>query len=169
MDESVSCSLAKWNISVPSRYSADRIQYLLKAEEQILQSISARAPISKILNDICDALDCQIGNTVSLISVPGNNVMSAAEVSSSAALFGLHKFVSAVIGAEGVEELGSLEMYCCVLRNPSPGELQLIERAVCLAAVAIILFLDTGDGSNCRMHGVRSARGPVPETPTSMN
>jgi len=167
MDESESRSLAKWNIS--SRYSEDRIQYLLKTEEQILQSISARAPISKILNNICDALDCQIGNTVSLISVPGNNEMSAAEVSSSAALFGLHIFVSVVIEAESVEELGSLEMYCCVLRNPSPGELQLIERAVCLAAVAIRRVLETGDGSNCRMHGVRSARGPVPATPTSMN
>jgi hypothetical protein len=169
MDESKFRSLSKWQISVPPRYSADTIQYLLKGEEQILQSISARAPISKILNDICDALDCQIGNTVSLISVPGNNVRSAAEVSSSAALFGLYIFVSRVIGAESVEELGSLEMYCCVLRNPSPGELQLIERAVCLAAVAIKRFLETGDGSNCRMHGVRSARGPVPETPTSMN
>ena len=169
MDESESRSPAKWNISVPSRYSVDRIHYLLKTEEQILQSISARAPISKILNNICDALDCQIGNTVSLISVPGNNVMTAAEASRSAALFGLHIFVSVVIGAESVEELGSLEMYCCVLRNPSPGELQLIERAVCLAAVAIKRFLETGDGSNCRMHGVRSARGPVPATPTSMN
>jgi hypothetical protein len=169
MDESESRSLAKWNISVPSRYSADRVQYLLKAEEQILQSISARAPVSKILDDICNALDCQIGNTVSLISVPGNNVMSAAEVSSSAALFGLHIFLSVAIGAESVEELGSLEMYCCVSRNPSPRELQLIERAVCLAAVAIKRYRETGDGGNCRMHGVRSARGYVPEPPISMN
>jgi hypothetical protein len=167
MGESESHSLAKWNIS--SRYSVDRIQYLLKTEEQILQSISARAPISTILNDICDALDCQIGNTVSLISVACNKVMSAAEVSRSAALFGLHIFVSVVIEAESVEELGSLEMYCCVLRNPSPGELQLIERAVCLAAVAIKRFLETGDGNNCRMHGVRSARDPVSEPRTSMN
>jgi hypothetical protein len=169
MDESKFRSLAKWQISVPPCYSADSIQYLLKGEEQILQSISARAPISKILDDICNALDCQIGNTVSLISVPGNNVMSAAEVSSSAALFGLHIFLSVAIGAESVEELGSLEMYCCVSRNPSPRELQLIERAVCLAAVAIKRFLETGDGSNCRMHGVRSARGPVSEPRTSMN
>jgi hypothetical protein len=167
MDESESRSLAKWNIS--SHCSVDRIQYLLKTEEQILQSISARAPISKILNNICDALDGQIGNTVSLISVPGNNVKSAAEVSSSAALLGLHIFVSVVIGTESVEELGSLEMYCCVLRNPSPREFQLIERAVCLAAVAINRFRETGDGSNCRMHGVRSARGYLPEPPTSMN
>ena len=157
MDESKFRSLAKWQISVPPCYSADSIQYLLKGEEQIFQSISARAPISKILDDICNALDCQIGNTVSLISVPGNNVMSAAEVSSSAALFGLHIFLSVAIGAESVEELGSLEMYCCVSRNPSPRELQLIERAVCLAAVAIKRYRETGDGSNCRMHGVRSA------------
>jgi len=169
MDESKFRSLAKWQISVPPCYSADSIQYLLKGEEQIFQSISARAPISKILDDICNALDCQIGNTVSLISVPGNNVMSAAEVSSSAALFGLHIFLSVAIGAESVEELGSLDMYCCVSRNPSPRELQLIERAVCLAAVAIKRFLETGDGSNCRMHGVRSARGPVSEPRTSMN
>ena len=157
MDESKFRSLAKWQISVPPCYSADSIQYLLKGEEQIFQSISARAPISKILDDICNALDCQIGNTVSLISVPGNNVMSAAEVSSSAALFGLHIFLSVAIGAESVEELGSLDMYCCVSRNPSPRELQLIERAVCLAAVAIKRYRETGDGSNCRMHGVRSA------------
>jgi hypothetical protein len=169
MDESESRSLTKWNISVPSRYSVDRIQYLLKTEEQILQSISARAPISKILNNICDALDCQIGNTVSLISVPGNNLMSPGEVSSSATLFGLHIFVSVVIGAECVGELGSLEMYCCVLRNPSPREFQLIERAVCLAAVAIKRFRETGDGSNRCLHRVRSARGSVPEMPTSMN
>jgi hypothetical protein len=95
--------------------------------------------------------------------------MSAAEVSGSAALFGLHIFVSVVIGAESVEELGSLEMYCCVLRSPSPGELQLIERAACLAAIAIKRFLETGDGSNCRMHGVPSARGYLPEPPTSVN
>ena len=169
MDESKFRSLAKWQISVPPRYSADRIQYLLRGEEQILQSISARAPISKILDDICNALDFQIGNTVSLISVPGNNVMSVAEVSSSATLFGLHIFVSVVIGAESVEELGSLEMYCCVLRNPSPREFQLIERAVCLAAVAIKRYRQTGNGGNCRMYGVRSARGYVPELPTSMN
>jgi len=169
MDESKFRSLAKWRISVPPRYSVDRIQYLLKTEEQILQSISARAPISTILDDICAALDCQIGNTVSLISVPGNNVMSAAEVSSSAALFGLHVFVSVVIRAESVEELGSLEMYCCVLRNPTPREFQLIERAVCLAAVAIKRYRETGNSGNCRMHGVRSARGYLPEPPTSMS
>ena len=169
MDESEFRSLGKWQISAPSRYSADRIQYLLKTEEQILQSISARAPISKILNDICNALDCQIGNMVSLISMPDNNASSGAEVSHSVALFGLYSFASAAIGAENVEGLGILEMYCCVSRRPSPRESQLIERAVSLAAVAIKRHKETIDGGNCRVDGVRSARGYVPETPSSMN
>jgi len=169
MDESEFRSLGKWQISAPSRYSADRIQYLLKTEEQILQSISARAPISKILNDICNALDCQIGNMVSLISTPADSAISAAEVSRSAALFGVYIFFSVVIKAESGELLGALEMYCCVSRKPSPPEFQLIERAVCLAEVAIKRHRETIDGGNCRVDGVRSARGYVPETPSSMN
>ena len=169
MDESEFRSLAKWQISVPLRYSENRIQYLLKTEEQILQSISARVPISKILNDICNALDCEIGNMTSVISMPDENASSAVEGGGSAALFGLYSFFSVVIWAETGELLGSLEMYCCVSRKPSPREFQLIERAVCLAAAAINRHGETIDAGNCRMHGVRSARGYVPETPTSMN
>jgi len=170
MDESEFRSLAKWQVSVPSRYFENRIQYLLKTEEQILQSISARTPISKVLNDICNALDCEIGNMVSLISMQDDNAISGAEVLHSAVLFGLYRFFAAVIIAENNgEELGSLEMYCCVLRKPSPREFQLIERAVCLAAIAIKRYRRAGDGGNCRIHGVRSERGYVPETPTSMN
>jgi len=169
MDESEFRSLAKWQISVPSHCSENRIQYLLKTEEQILQSIAARAPISRILNDICDALDCEIGNMVSLISVPDDNAISGVEVLHSAVLFGLYRFFAVVIVENNGEELGSLEMYCCVSRNPSPREFQLIERAVCLAAIAIKHYREAGDGGNCRIPGIRSARGYVPETPTSMN
>jgi len=169
MDDSEFRSLAKWQISVPPHYSENRIQYSLKTEEQILQSISARASVSRILNDICNALDCQIANMVSLISMPDENASSAAEVSRSAALFGLHIFFSAVIRAESGELLGSLEMYGSVPRNPSPREFQLVERAVCLAAAAIKRHRETGDGGNCRIHGVRPARVYVSETPTSMN
>jgi hypothetical protein len=169
MNESEFRSLAKWQVSVPSRYSENRIQYLLETEEQILRSISARVPISRILNDICDALDCEIGNMVSLISVPDDNAISGVEVLHSAVLFGLYRFFAVVIVENNGEELGSLEMYCCVSRNPSPREFQLIERAVCLAAAAIKRHREIIDGGNCRIHGVRSARGYVPETPTSMN
>jgi hypothetical protein len=105
MDKSEFRSLGKWQISVPSRHSENRIQYLLETEEQVLQSISVRAPISKILNDICNALDRQIGNMVSLISMPDNNASSGAEVSHSVALFGLYSFASAAIGTGSVEGL----------------------------------------------------------------
>jgi hypothetical protein len=169
MDDSEFRSLAKWQISVPPRYSENRIQYLLKTEEQILQSISARTPVSRILNDICNALDCQLGNIVSLIRIPEDDAISASEVSCSAALFGLHIFFSGVIGAESGEDLGSLDVYCSVSRIPSARELQVIERAVCLAAAAIKRHREMSDGGNCRIHGVRSARGYVLQTPTSMN
>src|ERR1700720_1310944 len=108
MDESEFRSLAKWQISMPPRYSENRIQYSRKTEEPILQSISARAPISKILNDICNALNCEIGNMTSVISMPDENASSAVEGSRNAALFGLYTFFSAVIWAETGELLGSV-------------------------------------------------------------
>jgi hypothetical protein len=106
----------------------------------------------------------------SVISMPDENASSAVEASrSAAALFGLYSFFSIVIWAETGELLGSLEMYCCVSRNPAPREFQLIERAVCLTAAAIKRQGETIDDGNCRIHGVRSARDYLPETPTSMN
>jgi hypothetical protein len=48
----------------------DKIEYLLSTEEQLLQSISIHGPLPEVLNRICSALDCQIGNVVSLISLP---------------------------------------------------------------------------------------------------
>jgi len=52
----------------PAQRSLDgKTQYFLRAEEQLLQSISCHAPLPKVLNEICCALDFQIGNVVSLI------------------------------------------------------------------------------------------------------
>lgn len=169
MDEFEVRALAKWQVSVPCHYSENRIQYFLKTEERILQSISVHAPISKTLNDSCNALDCEIGNTVSLISMLNDDASCGGGVSHSVALFGLYSFVSGVIAAENGELLGYLEIYGRVSRKPSPRECQLIERAVCLAAAAIKRHQETIDGGNCRMRVVRSARGYVPEMPSSMN
>lgn len=113
------------------------IQYVLKGENELLQAISARAPVPQILNDICSALDCQIGNIVSLISLLEDDPGTVSEMAWSASHFGLHIFSSAGIAAEGGELLGSLEMYSCCPRNPSTREIQWIERAACLAAIAI--------------------------------
>jgi hypothetical protein len=147
----------------------EKFQYLLKAEEQILQAISARAPLPGVLNGICSALDCQIGNMVSLISLPKDDTSNLAEIARNAELFGLHIFFSAGVVAASGEELGSLEMYCCLPRSPSFEEFQLIERATCLAAIAIKRYNEAGDDGNCRIHRHRPARRYVPEWPVCMN
>jgi hypothetical protein len=145
------------------------VHYVLEAEEQILRSIASRAAVREILNEICRALDCQIGNMISLISVPEDNVASTAEIARNAALFGLHVFSSVSIFRECGEELGSLEMYCCIARNPSSCELQLIERAVCLAAIAMEYGTEASHACNCRLPEKTPARGSALRWPVSMN
>jgi hypothetical protein len=114
-----------------------KTQYLLRAEEHLLQSISSHASLPKVLNEICSALDLQIGNVVSLITLPGDDPSERASLAMNAARFGLHTFCSEGVAAENDELLGFLEMYCSVPRNPTAEEVQLIERAKCLAAIAI--------------------------------
>jgi len=114
-----------------------KIQYLLSAEEQLLRSISIRAPLPEVLNAICCALDCQIGNVVSLICLPGGDASEVAAIAMNAARFGLHTFCSERVVADNAEPLGSLKIYGTVQRSPSAEEFQFIERAKCLAAIAI--------------------------------
>ena len=98
------------------QHSEGKVQYLLEAEEQILRSIAVRAPVPRILNEICTALDCRIGNMVSLISLREDEVGDTVEIARNAALFGLYIFFSGpIFGASG-GEIGSLEMYCCTAR-----------------------------------------------------
>jgi hypothetical protein len=147
----------------------ETIQYLLSAEEQLLQSISARAPLPEVLNGICSALDCQIGSVVSLISLPEDDAIDLAAIAVNAEIFGLHFFFSAGVVGESGAELGSLEMYCSVSRNPSFEDFQLIERATCLAAIAIKLDNEADHQGNCGMRGNRPVRGHVLEWPVSVN
>jgi len=144
----------------------DKIQYFLKAEEQLLQSISSHAYLPKVLNAICSALDFQIGNAVSLITLPHDDPSELAAIAMNAAHFGLHTFCSEGITAENDELLGFLEMYCSIPRSPTVEEVQLIERAKCLAAVAIKLDYDgshQGNGGEGRKPGVlkRSLEWPA--------
>jgi hypothetical protein len=147
----------------------DKIQYLLRAEEHLLQSISSHAALPKVLNEICSALDFQIGNVVSLITLPGDDPSDLAAIAMNAAHFGLHTFCSEGVAAENDELLGFLEMYCSVPRNPTAEEVQLIERAKCLAAIAIkrhIEASDQDDGGGC---GNQGARKRLVEWPASRN
>ena len=154
---------------MPPCESEDKIQYLLSAEEQLLQSISSGAPLPGVLNGICSALDCQIGNVVSLISLPEDDPSELAAIATHAAFFGLYTFCSEGVVAENNELLGSLEMYCSSPRSPSARESQWIERAKCLAAVAIKLDQEAAHQGNCGLSENRPARGRVLEWPVSMN
>jgi len=147
----------------------NKIQYLLDTEEQLLQQISSRAPVPGVLNGICIALDCQIGNVVSLISLPEDGSSEVGAIATNAALFGLFTFCSEGIVAENDELLGTLEMYCSVRRSPTAAEFQLIQRAKCLAAIALKFDKEPGRQGS---YGTRSnprARGTVLEWPVSFN
>jgi hypothetical protein len=142
--------------------SGREVQYLLRVEEQLLRSISARAPLTEVLHQICNALNLEIGNMISVFSLPSDDATGLAPVAKSAALFGLHKFCSAGVVAGNDELLGSLEMYSCVPRRPFLREVRLIERATCLAAIAIKRDTDARDHGN-------GARQRVFTCPVSMN
>src|SRR5882762_7504276 len=128
--------------------SEDKIQYLFSAEEQLFQSISSGAPLPGVLNGICSALDYQIGDVVSLISLPEDDSSEPAAIAMDALFFGLYTFCSEGVVAENNELLGSLEMYSSFPRSPSARESQWIERAKCLAAIAIKLDQEAHQG-NC--------------------
>jgi hypothetical protein len=167
MDESHSRAHEKWQIAVPSRASGRTIQYLLKAERRILESISARTPLLEILNEIGSALDCQIANIASLICLPSRDTGEPATNDLNAALFGLYTFCSASLVGANHEVLGSLKIYCGTPQSPSLEEFQLIERAACLAAIAIEHEIEAGHHAGLRIRGKPPTRGCVLEWPIS--
>ena len=136
MDKSQFRHGKKWQ-PVASPHAEGGIQYLLKAENQILHSISGRAPVPQILDQICTALDLQFGNMVSLISLPEEDASCLVEMARNASLFGLYTFASEAITTHNGGLLGRLEMYCRIPRNPSSREYRLIERAACLVGIAL--------------------------------
>ena len=153
----------------PQRHSKDEIQYLLGAEEQILQSISGRAPLTDVLDKICLSLNCQIANIVSFVSLPDHDARDLAISARNAGLFGLFPFCSKVMTDENDEPLGALEIYCCLSRAPYADESQLIERAECLAAIAIQRHNETAQQSNCVMRDGDPLQQRLLEAPVSVN
>jgi hypothetical protein len=149
------------------RNGGNQMQYLLSSEEQILQLISSRAPLPGVLNGICIALDCQIGNVVSLICLPAEDASEPGAIAANAALFGLYILCSEGIVGENDELLGTLEMYCSDRRSPSADDLHLIERAKCLAGIAIRRQNEADERGNRGVRGERPVRAL--ECPVSVN
>jgi hypothetical protein len=136
----------------------------LRGEEEILQSIATGGPLPDLLNRICSALDCEIGNVVSLISLLDENAAEYAVMAGNAKHFGLHMFCSIGVIAENCTLLGTLEMYACKPWSPTLEQLDLIEHASCLAAIAIereIGAVEEGEAEVLEMRPIRK-RAPGP-------
>jgi hypothetical protein len=150
-------------------HSPDEVRHLLRFEEHILQSISAGEPLADVLNRICSALDCQIGNVVSVIAPSGDHACEFAAISAKAELFGLSIFCSEKILAENRVLLGTLDMYCINPRTPSAAHFPLIERAKCLAVLAIKLAASANRLPAPDPRENRPPRGRLLEWPLSPN
>jgi hypothetical protein len=120
-------------------------QTVLHGESNVLELISMGAPLPAVLNKLCAAIDLQIGNVVSVILPADDQEYELHTITHRAVQFGLHVFWSASIPLRSEDVLGSLQMYCCVSRSPTPFELQLIERVTHLAAFAIQRYNDAED------------------------
>jgi hypothetical protein len=116
---------------------------LLRGEEIVLAMISMGAPLPGVLNKLCEAIDLQIGNVVSVILPAENHDLHT--ITRNALQFGLHVFWSASIPLRNEDVLGSLQMYGCVSRSPTPFELRLIHRVTHLAGLAIKQHNDEGE------------------------
>jgi hypothetical protein len=125
------------NRSLLRRRFSGRKETLLHGENGILELISMGAPLPGVLNRLCGAVDLQIANLVSVITLADDETHDLSTITKRAARFGLHVFWCASIPLREEAPLGWLEMYNCVSRDPVPLELQLIERVTHLAVLAI--------------------------------
>ncbi len=123
--------------SWPYRHFSDSGHSQLAGESHILELISLGAPLPGILEKLCAAMDYQIGNVVSLVSVSDREENDLYSITQSAMQFGLNVFSSTRILSRDRALLGTLQIYCCDQRRPTPHEYDLIERAVHLALVAL--------------------------------
>ena len=120
-----------------NREKANTHQTLLACEDHLLELISAGVPLARVLDELCSAVDVQIGNVVSLVFFWDDEEHFRHLVAQDAARCGLYAFYCTAVLSSSEELLGTFEMYCCFPRTPSLRESKLIERATYLAALAI--------------------------------
>lgn len=120
----------------------------LLGEKSILDLISTGAPLAEVLNNLCTAINLQIGNIVSVMLLPDDTKRDFKTIASGALQFGLHLYCSADIPLRDEDVMGTFEMYCCIPRTPTAFELKLIQRATHLAALAIRRYYGDEDLSS---------------------
>lgn len=116
--------------------ASDKIQRLVAGEANLLEMIATDAPLTSILDELCASVDAQIGKVTSMITLAGEDE-EAERTAPRATEFGFSLFHASEIVSRDEFLLGNLEMYCCVPRTPTAGDIALIERAMLIAARAI--------------------------------
>lgn len=134
--------------SWPCQHLDDGKRSQLAGESRILELISLGAPLPGTLDKLCAAMDYQIGDVVSLVSVSDREENDLYSITQSAMQFGLNVFSSTRILSRDRILLGTLQIYCCDQRRPTPHEDHLIERVTYLALVALQRYKDTEDFEN---------------------
>jgi hypothetical protein len=146
---------------------SDKTQRLVAGEANLLEMIATDARLTSILDELCSALDAQIGKVTSMISLAGEDE-EVERVAPRATQFGFSLFYSSEIVSRDEFLLGNLEMYCCVPRTPTAGDIALIERAVLIAARAI--QRDDWEEESDRLASANKKRGKRPYIlPWSLN
>jgi len=116
---------------------SEAIPTVLRGEGRLLELISADTPLAEVLDKICEALDIQVGNVVSVVLSSDDDEHSIYELSEQAVQFGLYVFSCCAILSRSEQLLGTLETYSCLTRMPAVSQTKLIQRASQLAALAI--------------------------------
>ena len=89
MSEYRPCAKSAPNRSLLSRGFSGRKETLLRGENGILELISMGTPLPEILNRLCVAVDLQIANLVSVITLADNQAHDLPTITECAARFGL--------------------------------------------------------------------------------
>jgi len=124
-------------ISPFRREWASETENLLVGEKHIVEMISLGAPLSGILNALCDSIDVELGSMISLVVLSGEEEHDLIGRPQPVDRCGLYVFCCAAILSENEDLLGTLKMLCCDPRSPTADEVQVIERVTHLAAIAI--------------------------------
>jgi len=111
-----------------------------------------------MLNGICNGVDRQIPNVVSLICLAEEDVTEVTAMARNANCVGLFGFCSKTIANHNDKQIGSVELFCGLSRGPSAREFQLNVRAACLAALAIESHRNGTSGMDFRELRERAVR-----------
>jgi hypothetical protein len=119
------------------RQGTDSTYGPLAEERQVLEQIVLGAPLPQTLNRLCTMIDNTIVNVVAMISLPDDEESQIYVSADTAAQVGLKLFSSIAILTRDHILLGTLEIYGCDPRLPTPHEIRFIDRVVRLAALAL--------------------------------